>query len=204
METYELFFGKRIGIALSLAHLHSPAIIGEIKRLLLAGAEVCLVLLDPGREEVFPGKSRENRESGESRENEYKKPVPVQTLERVMDGQKIADEEPLDLLVIVSDSEPTMIYLAEQAKKKKMGIPLVLLPVFRENPAGTLRHLSALMENERVFFVPFGVLLNSRGEQEKDIPSFFCRTDLLFETCAAALKGQRIEPAVWEECFLPH
>ena len=186
MNTYRSFFGKRIGIALSLSNLQNPAIAGVIKRLLLAGAEVCLVLLDPRQEHV------------------HKKPAPVQNLERAMHRHKTTEGKMVDLWVIVPDSENLLVYLVQHVKKEKT-VPLVLLPVFRDNPNGTLRHLSLLMEHEQVYFVPFGVLLNgTREEQSTDVPSFFCRTDLLVETCGAALQGQRIEPAVWENCIFPN
>ncbi len=186
MSSNRSFFGKRIGVALSMSNFQNPAITGEIKRLLVAGAEICLVLLDPRQESV------------------HKKPVPVQSLERAMHRHKTTKEKMVDLWIIIPESESLLLYLVKHVKNEQT-VPLVLLPVFRDNPNGTLRHLSRLMEHEQVYFVPFGVLLNgNRQDQDSDIPSFFCRTDLLVETCAAALQGQRIEPAVWEDCIFPH
>lgn len=327
MEANGSLFGKRIGIALCLSHLQSPEISGEIKHLLLTGAEVCLVLLDPWKEDGSC------RKGDNGRKQNPEKSAAVRTLARVLGGQAAGkpgmdneaggadqgqaekkemkgtkgakgtkeeqnkqaidepgpgqqvpgagagaqpgtrtgqelrqekepwlepepepeprqewgpgtgqgwEEEPgqqpvpgvklekrqtqkpgpgpgtgpdrergqLDLWIVVPYSQPLLSYLADQAAAENIAVPLVLLPVFGENPAGALQLLSVLMENQRIFFVPFGVLLRGspgttrqQGKEPENEPGpFFCRTDLLVETCLSALQGEKIRPTVWDDC----
>ena len=199
-----LLQGKRIGFVLTMTQLGNTIILQEIEKIMFAGAELFIVLLDPQANrgailERFQGLIRHcspemHRNKPSKKTAPFTKPEQVSALE----GSPF-----LNLLIVVPDSESLLSFLEQFVAENRLGLPLVLVTALGNKPVLPWGQISALMKKEGIFFVPFGPIELRQGEKEKNA-LIFSRMDLLTETCAAALKGHQLEPSAWENLSLPH
>ena len=169
-----MLLGKKIGFVLTTGQLGCTIILREIKKMMFAGAEISIILLDPA------GK----KEKTEKRLQDIFVPA-------------------LDLLVLVPDSELLWGCLEQTTGGKALPFPLVLITALENMPALPLNSVSSLMKRDGIYFVPFGPIEQRQPETEKR-STLHSRLDLLAETCAAALEGHQLKPSTWEDLSFPH
>jgi len=199
-----LLQGKKIGFALSLKQLGDTKILSEIENILLQGAEIFIILLNPEekKEEGIKNKFQnifrhlsleilKKRGSGET--------VPILPEKR----QENLDYPFLDLLVVVPNSGHLLGLLEQITPEDHSSPPMVLVPTLENEPAPPLSYISSLMKKKGIFFVPFGPV-DQKQEIKNKTTLLYSRLDLLAETCAAALEGEQLKPSTWENYNFPH
>ena len=199
-----LLQGKKIGFVLTINQVGNTIILQEIKKILFAGAEVFIILLDPA------GKKEEIVE----RLQDIFAPALTEGRERIVknkaatltgpDNASCLPQQPfLDLLVLVPDSEVLLGCLEQITAENSPHPPLVLITALENIPALPLSRISSLMKKNEIFFVPFGPIEQKQEMIEKK-SILYSRMDLLTETCAAALEGHQLKPSIWEDLSFPH
>ncbi|MGI6307421.1 MAG: hypothetical protein ACOX1X_02220 [Dethiobacteria bacterium] len=199
-----LLQGKKIGFVLTITQLGNTVILQEIEKIMFAGAELFIILLDPkAKEEAIL-----DRFQGIFR---YFSPEMRQkiTLNRAApqigpDHTFYYEDYPfLDLLIIVPDSEILLNFLEQITDENRFNLPLVLVTSLGNKPVLPWGRISSLMKKKGIFFVPFGPIELKQGKKRGNA-LIYSRMDLLTETCAAALKGHQLEPSAWEDLSFPH
>ncbi|MGI5822503.1 MAG: hypothetical protein ACOX6Z_00975 [Dethiobacteria bacterium] len=199
-----LLQGKKIGFALTMTQLGNVTILQEIEKIMIAGAELAIILLDPKAKEealwerfqiIFQAAGTKIRQE--------------QTLNHTVHAAKPGEiSSPttypfLDLLIIVPDSATLLGFLEQFVAENRLNLPLVLVTSLGNKPVLPWGQISTLMKKKGIFFVPFGPI-ELKQDQKGDNELIFSRMDLLTETCAAALEGHQLEPSAWENLSLPH
>jgi len=196
-----LLQGKKIGFALTGEQLGDIGILKEIEKIMLEGAEIIIILLDPAEKAEGIKKKLEDILTHEHLEMLKKhgiNEISIGTLESITCRPK---NPFFDLLVALPNSERFLNLLAQATPGDCCNVPMVLVPALQDEPAPFLEHISSLMRKKGIFFVPFGPV---KGEKANRQACLYSRLDLLTETCAAALKGEQLKPCTWENCFFPH
>lgn len=196
--------GKKIGFVLTINHLGNSIILQEIKKIMCAGAEVFIILLNP----------EERKEKLVERLQGIFVPVFKKSGEENIDHKTAFSSSPdsvprlprhsfPDLLVLIPDSEIMLNCLEQIAAANGPSLPLVMITAPGKMPALPLKRISSLMKKKGVFFVPFGPIEQMQEKTEKK-SILYSRMDLLIETCAAALEGHQLKPSIWEDLSFPH
>ena len=181
--------GKKIGFVLTVGQLGKTAILREIKKMMFAGAETFIVLLDLA----------EKKETIAKRLQSIFAPSLPDT-----NRPAFLSRRPLpDLLVLAPDSEILWGCLEQITGGGTPPFPLVLITAPGNMPAQPLNSVSSLMKRNGIYFVPFGPIEQRQQEKEKR-SVLHSRLDLIAETCAAALEGHQLKPSTWEDLSFPH
>lgn len=201
-----MLFGEKVGFALTISQLANNTILQEIKKILFAGAEVFIILLDPAEKKGEILKRLQGILSPDFKTNRGKILKHGRASSTGVD-QDIDFSTPqqtfLDLLVLAPNSEALLACLEEITTEDCPRPPLVLITAPQNIPGLSLKCISSLMKKNGVFFVPFGPIEQKQEKVEKK-PVLFSRIDLLLETCAAALEGHQLIPSTWEDLSFPH
>lgn len=199
-----LLQGKKIGFALTMTQLGNITILQEIEKIMIAGAELALILLDPeAKEEALWERFQIILQAAGTKIRQEK------TLNHTVHAAKPKEISPpatypfLDLLIIVPDSATLLGFLEQFVAENRLDLPLVLVTSLGNKPVLPWGQISTLMKKKGIFFVPFGPI-ELKQDQKGDNELIFSRMDLLTETCAAALEGHQLEPSAWENLSLPH
>ncbi|NMB42443.1 MAG: hypothetical protein GX996_11015 [Firmicutes bacterium] len=198
-----LLQGKKIGFALTIKQLSNTVILQEIEKLMLSGAELFIILLDPP-EKKEALKNKLQNILRQIRQELTKKRGEINNSITVTENLNAGLNYPfLDLLVVIPDSERFLNFLEQATPEGDTGLPLVLVPTLKNEPAPSLGYISSLMKKKNIYFVPFGPVGQKPKKEEKN--TYLCsRLDLLMETCSAALEGHQLKPSTWEGHFFPH
>ena len=183
--------GKKIGFALTVKQLSNTMLLREIEKIMLSGAELFIILLE------LPEKTERVK---------YK----LQSIFRFLDPVDTLANPPenlsrpfLDLLVLIPNSVRFLNLLEHITAEEYTGMPLVLVPILKNEPAFSLGYISSLMKKNNIYFVPFGPVEQKNTSKTENV--FLCsRLDLLLETCIAAFAGEQLKPSTWENHFFPH
>jgi len=198
-----LLQGRKIGIVLTIKQLGDTAILKEIEKILLAGAELFIIPLElPEKKEkaiikvqhFFRQLSRETHQKGAAKE------APVRG-EADLPGR--LSYPSVDLVAVFPNSEHFLSFLDQALPEEHTSPPLVVISLLEGEPAFALGYISSLMKKKGIFFVPFGPVSQRLGKKDKK-SYLYSRLDLLTETCAAALEGLQIKPFTWENHLFPH
>jgi len=207
VEVFKLLLqGKKIGFALTIKQLSDTKILREIEKIMLSGAELFIILLDPsekkeGVKNKFQNIFRQiHLEILKKREIREIKEVPTTTPDNIPGNLNYPF---LDLLVVIPNSERFLGFLEQITPEDHSSLPLVLVPTLENEPTPSLGYISSLMKKKGIFFVPFGPVDQKQERREKNT-FLYSRLDLLTETCAAALEGHQLKPSTWENHFFPH
>lgn len=196
--------GKKIVFALKVAQLKDTRILREMEKMLTERAEICIALLNEGKK----GESKASNVYGEL----FQRLKTQGNFDQDVANNENLGHHPLDLIVVIPDSEELLENLVKAVKAER-NIPLMVIVLAlkeeKVKAASPWQLLSALMEKRGIFFVPFCPLRdkdtkNKEGGAFPPFLSFYCRLDLLSETCIAALGNYQLEPGYWESQPLPH
>jgi dipicolinate synthase subunit B len=195
-----LLQGKKIGFALTIKQISDTSILREIEKIMLAGAELYIILLEPP----------EKKEGIKNKFQSLFRQIHLEVIKKRSAKENSltsADKMPgslnypfLDLLVVIPDSERFLIFLEQMVSEDQSYLPLVLVPALENEPTPSLNYISSLMKKKGIFFVPFGPV----DQKQEKHTLLLSRLDLLTETCAAALEGHQLEPYTWENHIFPH
>ncbi len=198
-----LLQGKKIGFALTIKQLSDTMILKEIEKIMLAGAELFIILLDPS----------EKKEGIKNKFQSIFRQIHLEILKKrgIKEvSMTTPDNLPgslnypfLDLLVVIPNSERFLGFLEQITPEDDTSLPLVLVPTLENEPTPSLGYISSLMKKKGIFFVPFGPV-NQKQEKRERNTFLYSRLDLLTETCAAALEGHQLKPSTWESHSFPH
>jgi dipicolinate synthase subunit B len=196
--------GVRIAFALPEGHFSMPQIIGEIEKMLAAGADIFPLFLA----------------ASDNQENETQFNTTRNLLEQItgreMMTASLADETSelfnldttYDLLVIAPctgnflsrlvNARAMAAPLATTVRHLQTGCPVVLALVPNGSSENLLLNVQQILSIKSFFLVPFG----PAGKGDKQI--FLARLDLLHETVLQALAERQLQPVYLEPCWLPH
>lgn len=198
-----LLQGRKIGVVLTIKQLGDTAILREIEKIMLAGAELFIIPVDlSGKKEGIINKLQHifRQIYMEVIKKRGAKDAPVTN---ATNSPGNLNYPFLDLLVIFPNSENFLGFLEQMLPEEHTSPPLVVIPILEDEPAPSLGYISSLMKKKGIFFVPFGPVYQKQEKKEKKT-YFYSRLDLLTETCAAALEGLQLKPSTWENHSFPH
>ncbi|NLJ56711.1 MAG: hypothetical protein GX334_06665 [Firmicutes bacterium] len=199
-----LLQGKKIGFALTMIQLGNITILEEIEKIMIAGAELSIILLDPkAKEEALLERFQNIFQAAGAKIRQKKTLKPPGRAAKAGEMPPAKTYPFLDLLIVVPDSAALLSFLEQFVAENCLNLPLVLVTSLGNKPVLPWGQISALMKKEGVFFVPFGPI-ELKPEKKGEQALIFSRMDLLTETCAAALEGHQLEPSAWENLSLPH
>jgi len=199
-----LLQGKKIGFALTMIQLGNITILEEIEKIMIAGAELSIILLDPkAKEEALLERFQNIFQAAGAKIRQKKTLKPPERAAKAGEMPPAKTYPFLDLLIVVPDSAALLSFLEQFVAENCLNLPLVLVTSLGNKPVLPWGQISALMKKEGVFFVPFGPI-ELKPEKKGEQALIFSRMDLLTETCAAALEGHQLEPSAWENLSLPH
>ncbi|MGE5507066.1 MAG: dipicolinate synthase subunit B [Chitinophagales bacterium] len=187
--------GKRIGLALTGSHCTLAEVVGQVPRLVEAGADVLPILsASVANERTRFGTPEHWRQT--LADATGKKP-----LETIPEVEPIGPGRLLDVLVIAPCTGTTLAKLANgvsdgpvlMAAKAHLrnGRPVVIGISTNDGLSMNARNLGTLLNAKNVFFVPFG----------QDAPfekrnSLVARIELLVDTIEEALEGRQLQPVL--------
>lgn len=193
--------GKQIGFALPEEHFSMHSIIGQIKKMVSAGAEVFPLFLDT---EI-------------TADNEQLKSTRLlleQITGREMLTTSLADiagddsEVNFDLLVVapctgnflarLMNTNATTVPLSKTLQHLECGRPVVLALVANGDSGNLFVNVSQILNLKNFYMVPFGPA--EKGNKQV----FLARLDLMIDTVIYALASKQIQPVYLEPCWLPH
>ncbi|MBS3949010.1 MAG: hypothetical protein KGZ57_12080 [Dethiobacter sp.] len=197
--------GKQIAFALPEGHFSMPEIIGEVKKLVAAGADIFpLFLASSDTTPDTDGHFHATREQLE------------QITGREMMTASLADETSelfsvdtaFDMLVIAPcpgnflsklvNARAMAAPLAKTVRHLQTGCPVVLALVANGDSENLLQNVQQILSIKSFFLVPFGPA--QKGEKQ----IYLARLDLLYETVGHALAQRQLQPVYMEPCWLPH
>ncbi len=186
---------KRIGVALTGSHCTVEAILPQLEKMALAGAELFPIL--------SPAVRQTDTRFGTAADvlRKIEQITGRQPWISIVDVEPIGPKRLLDLLLIAPCSGNTMAKLSNgivdtavlMAAKAQLrnGLPLLLSISTNDGLGLNARNLALLFNMKNIFMVPFGQ--DNPGEKPN---SLVAKVDRILPAAEAALSGRQLQPVL--------
>lgn len=186
---------KRIGVALTGSHCTIEAILPQLERMSLAGADLFPIL--------SPAVQKTDSRFGTAAavRQEIVRITGREPWMSIVDVEPIGPKRLLDLLLIAPCSGNTMAKLAQgivdtavlMAAKAQLrnGLPLLLSISTNDGLGLNAPNLAALLNSKNIFMVPFG-----QDNPEEKPNSLVAKADQILPASEAALSGRQMQPVL--------
>jgi dipicolinate synthase subunit B len=196
--------GKQIGFVMPEGHFCMSMILGEVKKMVAAGASVYPLFLatsaHPEAPEQFHATKKllEQITGHEMLTTSLAEEAAEATADEICFDVMIIAPCPGNFLAKLVNARTTSAPLSRTVRHLQSGAPVVLALVTNGDSEGVLENVEQIIGLHSFFLVPFGPV-DQKGKQV-----FLARLDLLYETVAQAMVQRQLEPVYLEPCWVPH
>jgi dipicolinate synthase subunit B len=196
--------GKQIGFALPEGHFSMSMILDEIRKMVVAGANVFPLFLatsdHPETEEHFHTTKHllEEITGHEMLTTSLAEEAAEISVDTIYFDLIVVAPCPGNFLAKLVNTRTTAAPLSKTVRHLQSGSPVVLALVTNGDSEHVLTNVEQIISLHSFFLVPFGPI-TKKGKQV-----YLARLDLLYETVAQAMERKQLEPIYLEPCWLPH